>query len=366
MRIAHFVHGLGLGGAQKVIGTIVSELRDRFDFSVFSSGDGVLAAELRDAGADIRIVERLIPRIDPIWIGRLTRALREDGIDLVHAHLFGDSLHGYFAARRAGLPIVMTLHNVAQRFSGIQARGYRYLIPRCDRVVGCSGQVTQSFRDARYPGSADIVTIHNGIPDPRRAQAAGAGTLLADLGVAPGGIVLATAGRLTREKGHRILLEALGLLSPEQRAAVSLVILGSGPLLDELRADAAARGLGDRVVFAGFRDDVPQLLAQVDAIVFSSLHEGLPLAMLEAMAASRCVVATRVGGIPSAIDDDVDGLLVDPADPAGLAAALARVIDDAALRTRLGAAARRRFERTFDSASMTQAYGRLYQEFASR
>ncbi len=366
MRVAHFVHGLGLGGAQKVIGTIVAELRDRFDFSIFSSNDGVLADELRSAGADIRIVERAIPKLDPIWVARLTRALREDGIDLVHAHLFGDSLHGYFAARRAGLPIIMTLHNVAERFSGIQARGYRFLVPRCDRVVGCSEKVTQTFRQGGYPGSSEIITIHNGIPDPTRADAPSGTATLADLGVPTGGVVLATAGRLTPEKGHRVLFEALDLLPASQRDQVRLVVLGSGPLLDELRADIAARGLEDRVVFAGFRDDVPHLVAQVDAVVFSSLHEGLPLALLEAMAASRCVVATRVGGIPSAIDDDVDGLLIDSDDAVGLAAALGRVIEDGALRARLGAAARGRFERTFDSASMTEAYGRLYEDFASR
>jgi glycosyltransferase involved in cell wall biosynthesis len=365
MKIAHCVHGLGLGGAQKVVCSIVAELSAEHEFFVYSSSDGVLAADLAAAGATIRIVPRVLPKLDPIWAARLARQMRDDVVDIVHTHLFGDSLHGYLAARLVGrVPVIMTLHNVAGRFSRMQSKGYRWLIPRCDVVVGCSEQVTQSFRAAGFPASGRITTVHNGIPDPRSVPCAEPAATLADLGMAPDAVVLATAGRMTAEKGHRVLFDALELLPASERKRIGLLALGSGPLLDELRVEASARGFGDQVVFTGFRDDVPQLLALVDIVVFSSLHEGLPLALLEAMANGRCIVATRVGGIPSAIESEVSGLLVDADDAAQLAAALARAIRDSALRVELGRNARRRFEESFESASMTSAYRSLYRGLA--
>jgi glycosyltransferase involved in cell wall biosynthesis len=121
-----------------------------------------------------------------------------------------------------------------------------------------------------------------------------------------------------------------------------LVLVGSGPLEDGLRSQADAAGLAGRVVFAGSRGDVPDLLAAFDVFVLSSRYEGLPIALLEAMAAGRACVATAVGGVPEVVTDGVDGVLVPPGDPDALAAALAAVAGDADRRAALGAKAEAR------------------------
>jgi glycosyltransferase involved in cell wall biosynthesis len=369
VRVAHTIHGLGLGGAQEVIRQIVAGRRGDFAYHVYTCEGGSLQARLQAAGARVRVLPRRLPKLDPGWVGRLAGAMREDGIDLVHTHLFGDSLHGYLAAQAAGgLPVVMTLHSERALSSPLQRAGYRWLLRRAAQVVACGDSVRRSF--AGWRTARPMRTVVNGIaappPPPTGAAAAGAAAaaarLRAELGVPPGALVLGTVGRLVALKGHRYLIDALAAALPSIPGPVRLVVFGDGPLGPALRARAAAAGIADLVVFAGFRDDVARLLPALDVVVFSSVSEGLPMALLEAMAAARCIVASDLPGIVEAVRHGCEALVVRPAAPADLRAALVRAAADAELRARLGQAARQRFLAGFTSQRMVASYEAIYRE----
>ncbi len=366
MRVAQLMHGLGLGGAQQVVKFLIGGSSDTFESFVYSCHGGVFQAPIEEAGGTVRIVPRRLPKLDPTWVVGLARQLRRDRIDLVHGHLFGDTLHGYLAARLAGgLPMVMTLHNPTEARTRLQIAGYRWLLRRARVPVACSEFVRRSWIAEMPKLEGRLRTVHNGIAfDHDESRGAASRALLEErLGVRPGALVLATVGRLATQKGYPYLLEALQRLDGAA-ADVQLVLFGDGPLREELEAQVAAAGLGERVILAGFRADVSELLPAVDVIVFSSLFEGLPIALLEAMATARCVVATDVGGITGGVRADREALIVPSRDPQRLAEALARVIEDPALRTELGAAARQRYLEEFTVERMVDSYEALYREIA--
>ena len=216
MRVAHCIHGLGSGGAQKIIAAIVSGCQTAdLSYFVYSCHDGVQRREIEVGGATVRLVPRSLEKFDPLWVGRLARTMRSDCVDLVHTHLFGDSLHGLLAARLAGgLPVVMTLHTRPEGLTPVQRWGYRWLLRRCAGAVACSRAVSRDFAAGRFPTDR-LETIANGVA-PSEAQPLEAkqlAALRADLGVDSDTLLLAAIGRLATEKGYGDLLEALDRLS---------------------------------------------------------------------------------------------------------------------------------------------------------
>jgi glycosyltransferase involved in cell wall biosynthesis len=368
IRIAHCIHGLGLGGAQKVIAAIAQTGdSSRFAHHVYSTEGGELRDDVARAGASVRILPRHIPKYDPFWVRRLARAMAQDRVQLVHTHLFGDSLHGYLAERRSGsLPTVMTMHNELSSFTGIQRIGYRYLLARCDRTVACSENVRQSIEEA----GDEVRSLHcipNGIEEPpEQDREANRKQLLAEFGLDDDTLVLASIGRLSEQKGLTFLIDAFARVPAEQRDRSVLLLVGEGELRKELEQAALRHGVGDRVLFTGFRSDIRELLSAIDILVFSSLWEGLPIALLEAMAAGVCIVGTRIPGIAQAVEDGHHAVLVPPADAAELSAALAHVGTDEARRRTLGRAARERFRERFTATPMVRDYEALYSELIDR
>jgi glycosyltransferase involved in cell wall biosynthesis len=178
-------------------------------------------------------------------------------------------------------------------------------------------------------------------------------------GVGTEAIVIGTVGNLYPVKGHRVLVQAVARLGSD----VHLAIAGRGAEEAGLRSLAAELGIAPRVHLLGYREDTPDLLAASDIYALSSLYEGQSLALIEAMAAGLPIAATHVGGNPEVLGQaDRDGLLVPPSDPAALAAALARLAGDRALRAQLGAAARARARTEFSLTTMVGRYRALYDE----
>ena len=367
LRVAHCIHGLGLGGAQEIIRQIVARGAGDCRYFVYSTADGVLRERVEAAGATVRVLPRRLPKLDPAWVLALARAMRRDGIELVHAHLFGDTLHGYLAARLAGgLPMVATLHIGPEGLSPWQRAGYRWLLGRRIQVVACGEFVRDAYAAAGWTTARPLAAVANGIAAPPLVpcSAAELGRLKAALGVPADALVFAAVGRLVEQKGFDVLLAALRQARPALPAGARLVLLGEGPLGAVLAARARELGIAGEVVFAGFRDDVAQLLPAVDAVVFSSLFEGLPVALLEAMAAARCIVATACPGIVEAVRPDREALIVPVGEAAPLAGALVRTAADPGLRARLGEAARRRFLAAYTAPRMVASYESLYRELA--
>jgi glycosyltransferase involved in cell wall biosynthesis len=358
-RVAQLVHGLNLGGAQQVVKALATTPSARYSHSVYCSLDGIRRPEIESQGVKVRVVPRFLPWLDPFWALRLSRWLERDGIELVHAHLFGDSLHGYLAARLRRIPILITLHTSAPGLPRLQRRGYRWLLRRCDRVVACTDVAKRTFEALEPSGRCPIDTVSNGVAWERNAEP---DRSMLDPIFDDGRLLLAIVGRLSPEKGHGLLFRALAELRAGCARPFSLLVVGDGPLRNELVALARSLAVEDVVHFLGQRDDARALLAAADIVVFSSYIEGLPMTLLEAMAARRCIVTTAAGGIPDAVRAEHEALLCAPGDQHALAEALRRALPDPALRDRLGAAAQVRFEERFTVERMREGYERIYGE----
>jgi glycosyltransferase involved in cell wall biosynthesis len=168
--------------------------------------------------------------------------------------------------------------------------------------------------------------------------------------------------KMLEQKGHRHLIAALAARSRVEGDAIHLVLVGDGPLRSEIASDVHRAGLTDRVHLLGARSDVPRLLSAADAFVLPSLWEGLPMALLEAMAAGLPVIATSVSGTRQVVEDGRTGILVTPADSNALAQAISRVVADAALRGRLGRAARAHVRAEFSVDRQALRHLKLYRE----
>ncbi|MBX6330718.1 MAG: glycosyltransferase [Gemmatimonadaceae bacterium] len=360
LRVALMLESDGPGGAEMMLLHLAEELRRR-GHEVLPVGpdnkSGWLAERFRERGFAPTTFS-LRRAIDLRCLRGLTALLRAHDIQVVHSHEFGMAVYGAAAARRIGARHVITMHG--GRYYAEQWRrraALRWAARRSVALVGVSTATANDLRDTLALRDGEVVVVPNGIP----FRAGERAPLRRALAVRDDDLLLVAVGNLYPVKGHAVLLRALATLHREHAdLRWRLAIAGRGEEESALRAAAEREGIADRVHLLGYRGDVPDILAAADAFVMPSLSEGLPLALVEAMSASLPIVASDVGGIPEAVTRDVEALLAPPGDPVALAAALARVLGDASLRARLGAAARRRALRDFSVATMGDAYERLY------
>ncbi|RKY19566.1 MAG: glycosyltransferase family 1 protein, partial [Planctomycetota bacterium] len=268
---------------------------------------------------------------------------------------------GGWAARRAGIPAITTRRMDRPVKPGWLTR-LTYERLTC-RAVAIAPAVAEILRRGGVPEDR-IVTICSSVDvEALRVPGAAGPTrerLRAELGARDDQLLLLGLARLTRRKGFDLLLQALAARRDDPRWALALA--GEGEARHELQRQAASLGLAERVRFPGRRDDVPELLAAADVFVMPSRAEGLGVAALEAMAAGRPVLGARVGGLADAVAHDETGLLVPPEDVPALGAALDMLLNDSALRERLGAAGPVRVEAGFSARGMVDAYLALYHD----
>jgi len=352
------------GGAQTYVASLLPALAGSFEITVAAHGPGPLREAARAAGArfvPLRHVRRPVnPWRDLLGLLELVALLRRERPHILHASSSKAGVLGRLAAWLAGVPIrIFTVHGWAFSASHGPVSGlYRW----ADRVVKALTTVTICVAESELTsglsaGTCDertTVVIHNGV-DPRAA--------LPRERREDGPPRIVSVGRLQGPKDPLTLIRALEAL----RGPFTAVIVGDGPDRPAVKAELDRLGLGDAVELAGERHDVPELLAAADIFVLSSRSEGLPLSILEAMSAGRPVVATRVGGVPELVVDGETGLLVPAGDPSSLAAAIERLLEDPALRERLGAAGRARIAERFDLDRCRREHLELYRrELAKR
>jgi glycosyltransferase involved in cell wall biosynthesis len=310
----------------------------------------------------LRSVRRPIsPWRDLAGLLELYRLLRRERPDILHASSSKAGVLGRLAGFLAGVPIrIFTVHGWAfAAYSGTTGRLYRW----ADRFVRplTTTTICVSERELEAGLTAGTCSADRTVVIPNAVDVAGAPRWQPADRERP---LFLTVGRLRAPKDFPTLVRALGKLPPDSFEAL---IVGEGPDRPQLEQEIEVLGLDERVRLAGERHDVPELLAAADVFVLSSNSEGMPVSVLEAMAAGLPVVASRVGGVPEQVTDGETGLLVEPGNPDELTAALARLTQDAELRRRLGAAARVRAERAFDLEPFRRAHVELYsRELASR
>lgn len=357
--VVHVIDELPPDGAERLLADVLRHRSGAYRFSVVCLvRGGELQREIEAMGVPVTVLGRR-HTYSPGLLWRLTRWLRRMRADVVHTHLFTADAYGRVAALLARVPAVYSTVHSTNVWKGALHRCIDWLLAWFStKVIAVSAEVAQVLRERGRIPQSRIALVENGIDLKRLAGASGEG-VRAEFGVAPQAPLLGLIGRLHPAKGHADLIAALAQLQAQGVTAHCLLI-GSGPLREAILAEVQQRGLTGRVTLAGQRADIPRLLAALDVLVMPSRWEGLPMTLLEAMAMGKAIVATRVGGIPNVITDGREGLLVPAADAAALAAALKRLIQDAALRRALGERAREAVLARYDAARTAQAYESLY------
>jgi glycosyltransferase involved in cell wall biosynthesis len=351
------------GGAQTYVAGLLPALVRRLDVVVAAHGDGPLRDAALASGAryvPLRHVRRnLHPAHDLLGLLELAALIRRERPDILHANSSKAGLLGRTAAAALGVPVrIFTVHGWAfKAYSGPVSAFYRWadrlMAPLTTTTVCVSERERSAGVAARTCRARDTVVIPTAVDAGVVPQAR--------LDGSPPRVIM--VGRLAAPKDPVTLVRALAGV---RRAPFTATIVGDGPDRPAVEAEIRAAGLEGVVELAGERHDVPRLLADADVCVLSSRSEGAPLSVLEAMAAGLPVVASAVGGVPEIVADGDTGLLVPPGDAAALAAALERLLADAALRRRLGAAGRERVRERFDLAELQRAHLELYSRELAR
>ncbi|HEX2781678.1 MAG TPA: glycosyltransferase family 4 protein [Gemmatimonadaceae bacterium] len=362
MRIAMMLESDGPGGAEVVVLHLAEELRRRGHTIIPvgpRQGVGWLGARFRALGFEPETF-RISRPIDPDCVRSLTEIFRARAVDLVHSHEFTMGVYGTAAARLLRLPHVISWHGSSTMCKRFRRRvAVRWAMRRSHASVAVSEATrAQLARDLGVPESM-MTVVHNGVPvrggDPEAVRR--------ELSIQPRDVVVLAVGNLDVRKGHMLLLRALQELTDEGiDVPWRLVIAGGrgGDQRELLIEHARAHGLSDRVHILSQREDIPDLLAASAIFAMPSLWEGLPMAMLEAMVAGRAIVASATGGIPEAIVDGEQGLLIQPGRVPSLKEALRRMFLDVPARERMAAAARTRGHERFTLSVMGDSYERVY------
>jgi glycosyltransferase involved in cell wall biosynthesis len=341
--------------------TLAALLRDRCEvaFGCMPDGPGArLLARARTLGVETLPLDGRGDRGDP-EIRRLRAWLRERRIEIFHMHA-GTGWEGHtatFAAWEAGVPAVIRTEHLPDVIADPdERRSHQRLLTCVDRLICVSAGARASMLATGAP-LAKLALVRNGIIPPSvRADRA---DVRRRLGIPPDAPLALTVARFTEQKGHAFLLDAVpAILAAAPNAR--FVWVGDGPLRPELTRAIREYGLDRAVLMLGQRVDVPDLLVAANCFVLPSLFEGLPIALLEAMAAGLPVVATRVCGNEEAMIDGVTGRLVPPRDPAALAAAMLEAIDPV-VGPVWGRAAQARQARAFDARRMARETAAIYE-----
>ena len=369
MRILQLISSEGYYGAESMLVALAGALsRQGCDCTVAVFRDSrnphiEVADEARRRGVAVETVP-CDGRWDRGSVRHIRRLLGRYRADVLHSHGYKADLYGYAAARPGSAALISTCHNWPSQRPVMRAYATvdRFVLRGFDRVAAVSDAVADILRRSGIEPKK-VSVISNGVdlerfrcasPHLRREIACGREPLV--------GFV----GRFVPGKGGEVLLAAARKVIAEYPEA-RFAFIGDGPLRGAWRLLARSLGIEDRVVFTGSRTDMPEIYASLDIVVLPSLNEGMPMCLLEALAAAKPVVATRVGAIPRIVVPGITGLLVEAGDESGLAAAILRLLRDPELSAQCSSNSRRRATERFSCEAMAREYIGLYEEaLASR
>jgi glycosyltransferase involved in cell wall biosynthesis len=337
---------MGVGGLERNLALIVENLdHQRFDVSVWCLEEGgAIADELREKGVDVRILD--LPTYHrPGNVVKLARLLRRENVEILHTHEYFANTMGRLAAVLAGTPRRFA-HIQNSHWTRAKRRARHYLIDRilshtCDRVIACSEMARRYQIEVKRIHPDRVVIVPNCTDAWRYDPSVARPGIRGEFGFTDAEILIASVARLTEIKGHQFLIDAAVRIF-DAIPACRILIVGDGPERSYLERQARALALEDRIHFLGTRQDMPNILASIDLLVQPTLvREKLPLAITEAMASGKPVVATDVGGVSEAVRHGETGILVPPGDADALAEGILSLLRDPEHRAAMAAAGRR-------------------------
>ncbi|MDQ6926839.1 MAG: glycosyltransferase family 4 protein [Candidatus Eremiobacteraeota bacterium] len=363
LHIALATESDGMGGAETMLAHLARGLRTRghqVDLLVPAHGSGWLADQLQ--GADVSIRPLSLGRVRWTPVSQIRHALSEMRADVLHSHMVGLAVFGAAATVGLGVPHVITMHGTGRETSAARRRwALRAALRTSAAPIAVSDGLRHELRGLIGPVADRMTVLPNGVPERTGARE----PTRRALRIRDDEVLILAVGNLFHNKAHAVLLDALARVPVE--VPWRLIIAGRREdAAESLDARITALGWEQRVQLLGPRDDVPDLLAASDVYAMPSLNEALPMALLEAMAAGKPIVASAVGGIPEAVRTEREGLLVPPGDVDALGVALDRLLCGAALRQTFGRQARQRARAQYGLARMIEAHESLYYHVAER
>ena len=360
-RIAYMATPVSFGGAERVSLHFLQHVdRDRFDIDPILfmrpwEPDNPFAKELSSLGYHCFTIPVAMTAGEGVF--RVVRCLRNlyqivkvNSYDLIHTHGYLADLLGICVAKIVGVPVISTCHGFIKGdaklslYNNLDLIALRY----CNKVIAVSDSIKELLA-GHAVRTKKISVIENTTPPLVPGFDAGArrSSKRESLNIGKDDLLLGYLGRLSPEKGIVHLLESMSMLDSLPRP-VALVIVGDGPQREELQAVAKSNGLGNRVIFAGFQQDIRDWLAAIDVFVLPSVSEGTPMALLEAMSFGVPCIASAVGGVPRIIDSGVDGILVSPGRPEEIRDAICLLGTDTLRRKSISENARTKISQKYD------------------
>jgi glycosyltransferase involved in cell wall biosynthesis len=362
--VCQVLHSLGVGGAEVLAARLARRLAGSFRFQFVCLDDqGTLGQELREEGFPVWVLGRR-PGVDWRCSWQLAKLLRRERVDVVHAHQYTPFFYAITARLLCRRPSILFMEH-GRSFPDYPRRKRmvvnRLLLERRDRVVGVGEAVRQALIHNEGFPPKKVAVVYNGINLSAYSNGSDRAAVRREIAVGDRDLVILQVARIDPLKDHATAVHTLEHLV-RRRPDARLVLVGEGPLLSEVRQLVADRNLSANVRFLGLRKDVGRLLSAADLFLLTSVTEGIPLAVIEAMAAGLPVVATRVGGTGEVVEDGQTGLLAPAGDPEGLARSVLRIAEDPTLANRMGQRGRERAWVAFSEDQMLANYANLYRE----
>ncbi|OQW62567.1 MAG: hypothetical protein BVN29_19400 [Nitrospira sp. ST-bin5] len=358
--VLHLSTSSGPGGAERMISTLAAALNQgqvRVIVGLFRSG--WLQAECEQFGVRT-IVIPIAGVLGLQWFLGYWGLIRKERVALIHAHEFSAIILGWMLAKMAGVPLVATVHGKNYFWEKWRRRVAYRIVSRYGSLVAVSADLKRFICDKVGVAAERVQVIYNGVAAAQPVADEEAQKCKAELAIVGRYPVLGVVGSLYPVKGHRFLISAMPEIIRRWPGAVMLVI-GRGELEASLKAQAELLGIEENIRFLGIRQDVPRLLSVLDAFVLPSLSEGLSLALLEAMAAGKPVVATAVGGNPELVEQGQTGFLVSSEDAGSLATKLIELLQDPLMMRRFSEHGAKRVRQLFSLEHMVGEYRGLYE-----
>jgi len=363
INVLQVTFGMGIGGMERVIQTICRGI-DKYKYSIrvfCSHQKGDLAAELEKDGFEI-IYPQNQTRLDRYLRARdIARVIRHYEIDIVHTHHTPSFIDSYFAAKITKVPVfINTDHCKKYPIPWRYGIAERTAAAFADRVVAVSNHTKNDLvQHVRIP-SNKIDVIYNGIDFPKTNGLKNMETIRTEFGIAKDEMIVGCVSRLDEQKGYPLFIDSAALILNEN-PKVKFMIVGGGIKEKELKSQANRLGIGDKIIFTGWRLDASRILKIFDVFLLTSIFEGMPIVLIEAMAAGKAIVATSVGGNPEVVKHGVNGYIVNERSPEIVSKYVNNILLNEKLRDNMQKKSLDYYRNTYRSDQMVEAYQNLYE-----
>lgn len=364
-KILILIKGLGLGGAERLIVDSLPYLNQKrfaYEFAYLLPWKNFLVPAITQAGFPVHCLGLQKNWQWPWMPHRLKALIQQRGFNLIHADLPVAGILARLAGRRHRIPVIYTEHNLQERYHPVTRYTGALTYGWNDCVLAVSEEVAASINRFGLENKTSVKTLLNGVPvEQIRAEASNLNGLREELGIPAENLVIGAVAIFRRQKRLQDWLEVAGRIAAQQKN-ITFLLVGHGPEESMLRARIRELKIEDRVVLPGFRPDGRKVMALMDVFLMTSEHEGLPIALLEAMTLSKPVVATAVGGIPEAVKHGDEGFLATVGAVDQLAELAMKLVHDPRLRLQMGQSGARKVEKNFHLQDRVKFVENLYLE----